>query len=198
MYEDLTPQQRKVLEFISTYIRSIGMPPTIREVGKKLKFSSTGTVRYYLRGLSEKGYIKLKGKISRGIELIKQFKGIPILRRVSAGKPLEAIENIEGSLNFDQFFPSDKNLFVLRAKGDSMIGEGIKENDFLVVKQQQVANDGDIVVAMVDGKAVIKKFYKDKNNIRLKAANPKYSPVVSRNVEIVGKVIGVVRKLSKI
>lgn len=191
--EELTKKQKKVLDFIVEQIRFNGSPPTIREIVKHFGFSSPGSPRVHLNALVRKGYIRLKKSVSRGIELCIPVFGIPILGRISAGRPIEAIENIEGYLDLSRIFLKEKNLFALKVKGDSMEGEGIKEGDSAIVRKQPLANNGDIVVALIENEALIKKFYKDKNTIRLEAANPKYPPVLTQRAEIIGKVISILR-----
>jgi len=190
--EELTKKQKRVLDFIVEQIRLNGSPPTIREIGKHFGFSALEGPRVHLRALAKKGYIRLKKGISRGIELLVPAFGIPILGRISAGKPSEAIENIEGYIDLSRIF-KEKNLFALKVKGDSMEGEGIKEGDLAIVRKQSLANNGDIVVALIEDEALVKKFYKDKNGIRLEAGNPKYSPILTQKAEIIGKVIKILR-----
>ena len=191
--EELTRKQKKVLDFIVEQIRFSGSPPTRREIVKHFGFSSPGSPRVHLNALARKGYIRLKKGISRGIELLTPVFGIPILGRTSAGKPIEAIENIEDYLDLSKIFLKEENLFALKVKGDSMEGEGIKEGDLAIVKKQPLANNGDIVVALIEDEALIKKFYKDKNVVRLEAANPKYQPILTQKAEIIGKVVSILR-----
>jgi repressor LexA len=192
----LTDRQGNLLDYISGYLKHSGYPPTLREISAKAGVS-VRTVRFHLAALARKKYINLIPGISRGIELRSGAFGIPVLGRISAGKPLEALENAEARFDFSEYFPARKDMFILKVRGDSMTGEGIKEGDLLLVRRQHTANNGDIVVALIEGEALVKKFYRDRNAVRLEAANPAYPAVVTRSAEIAGRVTGVIRKICR-
>jgi repressor LexA len=191
---DLTNKQKEVLAFIRKMVRG-GLPPTIREIAAEFGFSSTGTVRDYLRALREKGYIILNRHKSRAIELTEKgmFK-IPILGRVPAGVPVLAVENIEDYFNVDKLFAQKDDLFFLRVHGDSMIGAGIMPDDLVLVKKQPCAQNKDIVVCRVDGEVTVKILKSRENRFFLEPANKNYSIIpLNENSQIVGKVITAVR-----
>lgn len=192
----LTAKQREVLKFIYKAVKAEHRPPTIREIAAHFGFSSTGTVRDYLRALINKGYIKVAANKSRAIELIREaLFSIPILGRVHAGLPNLAVEEIEGYLNLDSLVFSDESTFALRVQGDSMTGAGIMPNDLVLVRKQSVAQTGETIVALINDEATIKNLGRRGEDYYLEPANPNYSPVkVDSSVAIVGKVISVVRR----
>lgn len=194
--EKLTKRQKNFLNFIQDKIRLEGIPPTIREIGVHFDFSSTGTVRDYLKILNRKGYLKLTPRKSRSIELTRRFGyRIPILADVTAGEPNLAFENIEGYLDLDDFsYRKDREIFVLRVKGDSMIGAGISEGDLAIVRRQRTATTGDIIVALLDNnEATIKRLKSKSGRVYLEPANSNYSPIY-KEFTIIGKVIATIRK----
>ena len=193
MPENLTPKQRQVLNFILDRLRTVGYPPTIREIAEHFGFSSTGSPRVHLKALAKKGYLRLNPQISRGIEVLARAIGIPIVGRVKAGGPDLAVEDVEGYLNLSRVFPPQETLFALRVRGDSMVGMGIMDGDLAIVRRQPSAEEGEIVVALVGEEATVKRFFREPQGVRLEPANPAYEPIVSKDVIIVGKVIGVVR-----
>lgn len=193
---ELTNKQKKVLDFIGQ--RDI--PPTIREIAKHMGFSSTGTVRDYLLALEKKGYIRqAKNRLSRSIEILKyNLNKIPILASIPAGSPNLAYEDIEGYIELDNLFKyniTDKDIFALKVKGDSMIEAGINENDIAIIKKTQTAENNDIVAALFENnEATLKIFIKNKNEQPfLKAANKNYKPI-HKDFNIVGKLVGIIRK----
>ena len=194
--QKLTAKQKLVLKFIYEKIRFENLPPTIREIASHFKFSSTGTVRDYLKALVNKGYIKIKANKSRAIEIVREaLFSFPIWGRVQAGLPNLAVEEIEGYLNLDSLVFSDDSTFALRVKGDSMIEAGIMPGDLVLVRKQEVAQTGETVVAMVDNEATIKNLKRRGNDYYLEPANPNYNPIpMDENVSIIGKVISVVRR----
>lgn len=194
---NLTEKQRDVLKFIYHSIRDSQLPPTIREIAQHFGFSSTGTVRDYLRALVQKGYIRLTANKSRAIELIREAVfSVPVLGAVQAGLPTLAVEDIEEYLNLDSLVFSDDDTFALRVKGDSMIQAGIMPNDLVLVKRQNIAQAGETVVALVGPEeATVKQLIKRGTMYYLEPANPSYDPIpVNEDVSIVGKVISVIRK----
>lgn len=194
--KELTKRQALILDYIYEYAADCGYPPTIRQIGEKFGIKSPNGVADHLKALARKGEIHLHPNTARGIELLNPpEKGIPIIGRVAAGAPILAAENIEDYLTLERIFPVDGKCFALTVKGDSMIDDGIHNGDLVVVRPQQSARNGDIVVAIIDEEATVKRFYKDKRNVRLEPANSKYSPIISKDVEIRGLVIGVIRKM---
>lgn len=194
--EELTKKQERVLEFIRSQIKKAGAPPTIREIGAKFGFNSTGTVRDYLNALEKKGCIKLGERKSRCIELIKSVtQGIPILGRVAAGEPNLAVEDIEGYIDLEEFQPHlTSEVFALRVKGESMIEAGINEGDLVIVRRQSTALSGEIVVALINSDEATVKYIKKKDaKIYLEPANKNY-PSIFEEFTIIGKVIAVFRK----
>lgn len=198
MQTDLTQKQRQVLKFIFSRIRETHLPPTIREIARHFGFSSTGTVRDYLAALVKKGYIKTAPGKSRAIELVrKTFSCFPILGRVHAGSPVLAVEDIEGYLNLEELLFSDQTVFALRVKGQSMMEAGIFPDDLVLVKRQNMAQTGETIVALIGEETTIKILKKKGKDYILEPANPAYQSIpVDSQVEIVGKVIHVIRKLS--
>ncbi len=195
---ELTLKQRKVFEFISEKIQS-NIPPTVREIALHMGFSSTGTVRDYLRALEKKGYIKQgKNRLSRSIELLKyNLARIPILAVISAGDPNLAYEDVQGYLELNDLLTRraiQKDVFALRVKGDSMIEAGIMEGDVAIIKKQPAANEGEIIAALLDNnEATLKRLrYKD-NKPFLEPANKNYRPI-HKEFRIIGKLINILRR----
>ncbi|MFQ5867132.1 MAG: transcriptional repressor LexA [bacterium] len=193
MTEKLTLRQKEVLDFILERLHILGSPPTIREIARHFGFSSTGSPRVHLRALARKGYLRLNPQISRGIEVLAQAVGIPIVGRVKAGGPDLAVEDVEGYLDLSRVFPHEENIFALRVKGDSMVGAGIMDGDLAIVRRQPSAEEGEIVVALIGEEATVKCFFKESQGVRLEPANPSYEPILSKEAIIVGKVIGLIR-----
>jgi len=194
--KDLTEKQRNVLRFIYQAIRVNKLPPTIREIAAEFGFSSTGTVRDYLKALVNKGFIKISSNKSRAIELVKEaIFSFPILGRVQAGLPTLAVEEIEGYLNLDSLVFSEQDTFALRVKGDSMIEAGIMPDDLVLVKRQTMAQTGETIVALVGEEATVKRLKRKGSAYFLEPANPLYQAIpFNEDVSIIGKVISVVRR----
>lgn len=192
----LTAKQQAVLKFIYQRIRE-NLPPTIREIAAELGFSSTGTVRDYLRALEKKGYLKRADKISRGIEVLKDTFKIPIIGRIMAGPADFAYEDIQGYLDPDELFLgrlSQSDVFALKVKGDSMIEAGILPDDIALIKKQPQANNNDIVAALLDNnEATLKILRQQKKKFFLAPANKNYQPIY-KHFSIIGKLISVIRK----
>jgi repressor LexA len=208
MAKDLTARQREIFEFIKDMIRGKGRPPSIREIGERFKINSTNGVRAVLEALERKGYIRRDRYTSRGIELLKEtldsaihgnFRDVPLIGRVAAGTPIWAEQNIEGSFLLDRDFVPGEEVFSLRVQGDSMIDAGIFDGDYVLVKRQDMASPGDVVVVQIGDEATVKKFFPERHRIRLEPANSEYGPiVVERNTPgfmIAGKVIGLLRRM---
>jgi repressor LexA len=198
---DLTPRQRKVLEFIREYLEIHRYPPSIREIASRLGVSGTLGVVKHLKALERAGYIRRVPGSSRGISLTDSAlsPSIPIAGTVRAGGPQPAIEEIQGHFSMDRSGPLKQGTFFLRVKGDSMIDAHIQEGDLALVQPQPTAENRDIVVALVNGEATLKRFYKDRGRIRLQPENPNMEPIIVRpgegEVMIVGKVVGIFREI---
>lgn len=207
--------QEKILQFIRTFLEKNQIPPTLREIQEHCGFSAIGTIQYHIKNLVQQGLIEVKPKLSRGITLTERAVGIPILGSVPAGPAQLAFEHVEGyipnmtderpmattNLEKDSStagFSDGRGLFALRIKGDSMIGAGILESDLVIVRPQASAKNGDIVVARVNqDDATVKRLVRKPGVIHLAPENSKYRPIpVDENVEIIGKVIRVVRHYS--
>ena len=193
-----------MLDYIERETSATGVPPSIRQIGAALGISSTNGVRLHLQALQKKGYIRRSQRTSRGIVSLDRLSNaaspsysttvdIPILGRVAAGMPVMAAENHEGSLTLDASLIKNQESFALRVNGDSMINAGILDGDIVVVRLQQGADNGDIVVALMGEEATVKRFYREKGTIRLQPENPTMAPIYSTNVDICGKVIALVR-----
>ncbi|HEX9143092.1 MAG TPA: transcriptional repressor LexA [Candidatus Binatia bacterium] len=201
MLPPLTSRQKAIYDFVLKSIREKGYAPSIPEIGAKFNIASTNGVSDHLKALEKKGYIRRAGK--RAIEVLSNLgkpvltavRDIPILGCVPAGKPFLSEENVEGLLTITDDMASGK-LFALQVKGDSMIDAGILDGDRVIVKQQGTAENGEIVCALIEGEATLKRFYKKDNVITLKAENEKYEPItVSQgDFRIVGRVVGLMRK----
>ena len=197
----LTDRQKAIYDFLLKTIREKGFAPSIREIGKQFKIASTNGVSDHLKALEKKGYIRRVGK--RAIEVANALgktvltatREVPVLGRVPAGKPFLSEENIEGLLTIPNDMGSGKQ-FALQVKGDSMTGAGILDGDRVIVKQQGAAENGEIVCAVINGEATLKRFFKKDGIITLKAENEKYLPITLSEGEfrIVGRVVGLLRK----
>ena len=203
--EDLTTRQKKVLNFLKDYIRKQGFPPTLREIASHFGLKGPKAPQKSLSILERKGYIRKLPGGSRAIEVLgslqalSQTISLPIVGRVRAGEPILALENIEGYINFDRSMVSSEDVFLLRVQGESMIEAHIQDGDFALVKPQKDAENGEIVVVLIEDEATIKRIFKKRDLLRLEPANPQMEPIVFRKgekkVAIVGKVIGIFRKL---
>ena len=197
---DLTVRQQKVLDFISSFARTHGYSPTLRDIAAHLGVSSTFGVNRHLDALEKKGWITKSGT-ARGIVLTAQGGktiSLPIVGTVRAGHLQPAIEDIQGFFSLDQGQVKGDGCFFLKVKGDSMIGAGIFDGDLALVRPQPVAENRDTVVAMVDGEATLKWFFREKDHVRLQPANPNMEPIMigpDKNLSVVGKVIGIYRQL---
>ena len=197
----LNAQEERVLEYIKEQIRITGYPPSVREICAALGFKSTSSAHQYIWRLADKGYISKKDLKTRGIKIVgtESTIALPIVGKVAAGEPILAQENIEDYFSIgESFFNKDalkNDNFVLKVQGDSMINAGINDGDFIIVSKQDTARNGQIVVAMIDGEATVKTFYKEKNYIRLQPENDNMEPIIANNVQIVGKVVGLFRKI---
>lgn len=204
--EKLTSRQEETLSYIKKGIAENGYPPTVREIGKFLGLSSPATIQVHLSNLEEKGFIKKGNNRSRAIELLvkneflnndPEIVEVPLLGKVTAGSPIEAIENPNEFFSLPAFLiPHQKEVFTLNVSGDSMINAGILDGDIVIIQRQKNANNGEIVVALTDENEVtLKRFYKEKDHIRLQPENDLLEPILLNNVTILGKAIGLYRKI---
>jgi len=192
--DDLTKRQKEVLHFIARKILRDFLPPTIREIASQFAFSSTGTVRNYLKTLVTKGYLRVSRHTSRGIELDKaKLFRIPLLGKVIAGSPDVAYEHLEDYVDLGRLLEARDDLFALQIRGDSMIDSGIMPQDVVLVKKQSVCRNGDIVVALVNNEATVKRLRLAQGAVLLEPANRRYKPIRADNIKIIGKVISVIR-----
>jgi len=219
--DELTDRQKQVLSFISESIRHRGYPPTLREIGEKMGIRSTNGVNDHLKALEKKGYLAREDLKSRALRPLVKDKDrggkgsvavaaltddlveVPLVGRVAAGAPLLAVENVEDTVKVDRFFlgsGSAKEVFALRVKGDSMIDDGIHDGDFIFVKKSLAADKGDIVVALIEDEATVKRYYPEGDVIRFQPANRDMQPIMVRkrdfkSVNLIGIVVGVYRKI---
>ena len=206
MRKELTSRQKEVFNFLEDYLRRKGFPPTLREIASHFGLRGPKGPQKTLTILERKGYLRRIPGGSRAIEILNfppfhsnKIISIPIVGRVRAGEPILAIENIEGYINLDRSLVASENVFLLRVQGDSMIDAHIQDGDFALVKPQPNAENGEIVVALIDDEATIKKIFKKRDFIRLEPANPNMEPIVvkkgEKRVTVVGKVVGIFRKI---
>ena len=201
----ISKRQQDILNFIKDEVKAKGYPPSVREIGEAVGLASSSTVHGHLSRLESKGLIRRDPTKPRAIEILEadstshiprsEVINVPIIGKVTAGQPITAIENVEEYFPLpDRFVSPDDNIFMLEIMGESMIEAGILNGDLVIVRQQQTANNGDIVVAMTeDDEATVKRFFKEKDYIRLQPENSSMEPIILRNVSILGKVIGVYR-----
>ncbi|MDR4433917.1 transcriptional repressor LexA [Bacillus tequilensis] len=199
----LSKRQLDILSFIKAEVKSKGYPPSVREIGEAVGLASSSTVHGHLARLETKGLIRRDPTKPRAIEILdeevdipqSQVVNVPVIGKVTAGSPITAVENIEEYFPLpDRMVPPNEHVFMLEIMGDSMIDAGILDKDYVIVKQQNTANNGEIVVAMTeDDEATVKRFYKENTHIRLQPENPTMEPIILQNVSILGKVIGVFR-----
>lgn len=208
MKENLTKKQEETLTFIKKYMVAHGFPPSVREICSGMGLSSPATAHTHLKELEAKGFIRKQNSKFRTIELLvdneylptkekEEVVSVPLLGKISCGNPIEAIENP------DEFFtlpaslvPAKESIFTLKCSGDSMINVGIYDKDIVIIQKQSVARNGDIVAAMTEeGEVTLKTFYKEKDHIRLQPENDTMAPIILNNCTILGKAIGIYRKL---
>ncbi|GGE11769.1 LexA repressor [Marinithermofilum abyssi] len=204
----LSQRQQAILDYIKKEVREKGYPPSVREIGEAVGLASSSTVHGHLARLEKKGLIRRDPTKPRAIEILHDESEtaarpaadsvmVPLVGKVTAGEPITAVENIE------EYFPlprrlvgNDESVFLLLVRGDSMINAGILDGDYVIVRQQQTAENGDIVVAMTpDNEATVKRFYKERNHIRLQPENDELAPILLQEVSILGKVIGLFREV---
>ncbi|HHT04819.1 MAG TPA: transcriptional repressor LexA [Hydrogenispora sp.] len=204
--EDLNQRQQEILDYIIKETQIKGYPPSVREIGEAVGLSSSSSVHAHLEKLQQLGYIRRDPTKPRAIEILKpppeagelfypEVIPVPIVGRVTAGEPILAVENIEEYYPLPKDFTSYRELFILKVKGDSMINAGIFDQDLVVVNKTTTANNGEIVVALLDnGEATVKRFFKEAGKFRLQPENPVYQPIYTEDLSILGRVIGLIRK----
>lgn len=203
MSRGLTRRQAEILTFIQRYGETHGYPPSVREIGRALGLTSSSTVHSHLAALGKKGYLHRDPSKPRALEILlderavppKKVVAVPVVGQVAAGTPLLAQENIEDYLPLPAEFLGDAESFILRVRGESMIDAGIYDGDYLIVRRQQTAANGDIVVARLEDEATVKRFYREADHIRLQPENPTMDPIRARDVHIEGKVVGLIRRM---
>ena len=204
---DLTERQRQVLDFIKSETKRRGFPPTVRDIGQGVGLSSSSTVHAHLAALEAKGLIKRDPSKPRALEVVGRDDGpsplprasnvveLPVIGSVAAGVPTLAAENVETTIPLPTEVVRDDSTFVLRVKGESMIDAGILDGDYVVVRQQPTAANGEIVVAQIEDEATVKRFFREADRIRLQPENVTMEPIYARDVTILGKVVAVFRRM---
>ncbi|HEX2957829.1 MAG TPA: transcriptional repressor LexA [Chitinispirillaceae bacterium] len=209
----LTSEQQRVYDFMVSFRDKNGFPPTVREVAAGLGYKSPNNARQHMQLIEQKGYIRTVPSIARGIEFLNEATavekhenivkeeveeyGVPLIGSVAAGLPITAIENVDGYITLDRSIFKGNDLFALRVKGNSMTGMGILNGDIVVVRKKSNAENGEVVVVIIDGDATLKRFIRDRDTVLLRAENPDYADIVLSSVnsiQIAGKLVGVIRK----
>ena len=210
---ELNKREKAILKCIQKQVEEKGYPPSVREIGKAVGLSSTATVHGYLAKLTEKGYIKKENQKGRTLRLLKgtdnkprkqedksfysgrEMVEVPVIGKITAGEPILAVENVTDTFPIPVDFVGNSESFMLTVRGESMIEAGILNGDYILVKKQNTANNGEIVVALIGEEATVKTFYKEKDHIRLQPENSTMDPIIVPNCKILGKVAGVFRKM---
>ena len=197
-------KQQELLKFIKSHLEKYGYPPTVREMCRAIKVTSTSTISYHLDKLEAAGIIRRNPNKNRAIEVLlsdndkmmnmKNYIPVPILGKITAGQPILAVENVEEYFMVSPNMFRGEGLFILTVSGTSMINAGIYDGDKIILRQQNSANNGDIVAAMIDGYATVKRFYKEDSRYRLQPENDTMAPIYTDHVDIIGKVVGLLRK----
>lgn len=211
--ENLSRKQREVFEYIKNFIDKNGYPPAVRDICAGVNLSSPSTVHGHISNLVERGYLKKDSLKKRAISISEEYKEetpapaktenssqveyleVPVIGQVAAGQPVLAVENIERTFPLPMEFARNRDVFMLRVKGDSMIKIGILDGDYVIVRREETASDGDIVVALVDDSATVKRFYKEDGYFRLQPENDAMDPILVTELKILGKVAGLFRMM---
>ena len=210
----LNRREKAILKFIEKQVKLNGYPPSVREIGKAVGLKSTATVHGYIASLEKKGFVKKESQKGRTLKLLKggleedpnqetfkeaytskEMVDVPVIGKITAGAPILAVENVTDTFPIPIDFVGNSESFMLTVRGTSMIEAGILDGDYILVKKQNVANNGEIVVALIDDEATVKTFYKEDGHIRLQPENSTLDPIIVPNCEILGKVKGVFRKM---
>ena len=210
---ELSKREKAILKYIEKQVNQKGYPPSVREIGKAVGLSSTATVHGYLAKLEEKGYIKKESQKGRTLRLLKggsdgninkqskdfysgkEMVEVPVIGKITAGAPILAVENVTDTFPIPIDFVGNSESFMLTVRGESMIEAGILDGDYILIKKQNTANNGEIVVALIEDEATVKTFYKEKDHIRLQPENSTMDPIIVPDCKILGKVAGVFRKM---
>ncbi|WP_130807071.1 transcriptional repressor LexA [Senegalia massiliensis] len=205
MYEELTSKQSNILKFIKKEILQKGYPPSVREICKAVGLKSTSTVHGHLSRLEKKGYIRRDATKPRAIEILdsnnenifsrKEIAEVPIIGKVTAGLPILATENIEDTFPLPVDIVNNDTVFMLSVSGESMKDAGILDGDYVLVKQQNTAENGDMIVALIDDEATVKRYFVEKDHIRLQPENASMEPIIVTDIKILGKIKGVFRTI---
>ena len=208
--KDLTKRQQEIFDFIKKYSAKYGYPPTVRDIGKAVGLASSSTVHAHLANLEKAGLLRRDPSKPRALELLDKAaataagavksvvrpSGLPLVGHVAAGQPILAEENIEDYVQVPEIAGGDDGEYVLRIRGDSMKNAGILPGDFVVVRPQETASDGEIVVALVGEEATVKRFFRESDHVRLQPENETMEPIRSRDVRVLGRVVGLFRSVS--
>ena len=204
--KDLTKRQQEIFEFIKKYSAKYGYPPTVRDIGKAVGLASSSTVHAHLANLEKLGLVRRDPSKPRAIELLDRAvgavkdvvvpQGLPVVGHVAAGSPILAEENIEEYVSVPDLAGGEDGEYLLRVRGDSMIKAGILPDDFVVVRPQDTAADGEIVVALVGEEATVKRFFREDDHVRLQPENDEYEPIRTREAQVLGRVVGVLRRVA--
>ena len=211
---ELNKREKAIMKFIEKQVVTNGYPPSVREIGKAVGLKSTATVHGYLAKLEQKGYIKKESQKGRTLKLLKggesqdknqtsikefysgkEMVEVPVIGKITAGAPILAVENVTDTFPIPIDFVGNSESFMLTVRGESMIEAGILDGDYILVKKQNTANNGEIVVALIEDEATVKTFYKEKDHIRLQPQNSTMDPIIVPDCKILGKVSGVFRKM---
>jgi repressor LexA len=199
---DLTKRQKEIFDFIGRYASRYGYPPTVREIGKAVGLHSSSTVHAHLANLEKVGLLRRDPTKPRAIELLVdrakravRGPGLPVVGHVAAGEPVLAEENIEEYVQLPSVIGGEQGDYILRVRGDSMRDAGILEGDYVVVSAADDADNGEIVVALLEDEATVKRFYREKDRVRLQPANKAYKPIRTRDARVLGRVVGVYRSI---
>ena len=202
---DLTKRQQEIFDFIKRYSAKYGYPPTVRDIGKAVGLASSSTVHAHLANLERVGLLRRDPSKPRAIELLDRAAagmrslvrpGLPVVGHVAAGQPVLAEENIEDYIQTPEFAGGEDWEYLLRVRGESMKDVGILDGDLVVVRPQETANDGDIVVALIGEEATVKRFFQEADHVRLQPENRAMEPIRSREVRVLGRVVGLMRSMS--
>ncbi|WP_139904590.1 transcriptional repressor LexA [Clostridium thermarum] len=200
MFENLSTKQREVYEFVKKHTEEKGYPPAVREICDAVGLSSTSTVHGHLKRLEKKGLIKRDPSKPRALEIVefahrkREMIDIPVVGKVTAGAPILAVENIEDTFSIPLSYIKNQNdLFILNVKGESMIEAGILDGDMAIIEKTEAVRNGEIVVALIENEATIKRFFKEKDHIRLQPENKTMSPIIVKDCKILGKLVGLYR-----
>ena len=211
--ENLTKRQQVIFNYIKDFISNNGYPPSVRDICEGLNLSSTATVHTHIKNLVDLGYLMKDDLKKRALSINEKYKDdnnekevfekengvdyleVPVIGQVAAGQPILAVENIERTFPLPMDFAKNKDVFMLRVKGDSMINIGIYENDYVIVRRQDMAQNGEVIVALVDDSATVKTFYKEDGYFRLQPENDSMDPIIVTELKVLGKVVGLFRMM---